>query len=221
MDVLNPNDPSVMPAPVGAPPTAFPRWGAAQEVGTESLDPVRAVLLPGRDESPAEYLARLKNLHARAGSLISKIEERRTNGLAAPSGARVAAVVAAPAPVAAPLVAPAGLPPAEDLLSWPVRDRRERVERRIGAANRRISAVDRRRRNPDTRALFEERRAGARDRRTGAGNRRRDIDRRRNVRSLPWEGGLRFDRTTLIWIVQVSAWIAIVVLALVYGIGTS
>jgi hypothetical protein len=140
MDVLNPNDPSVMPAPVGAPPTAFPRWGAAQEVGTESLDPVRAVLLPGRDESPAEYLARLKNLHARAGSLISKIEERR---------------------------------------------------------------------------------AGARDRRTGAGNRRRDIDRRRNVRSLPWEGGLRFDRTTLIWIVQVSAWIAIVVLALVYGIGTS
>lgn len=213
MDSPNPDDPTVMPTPIGAPPTAFPRWGAAQQVGTESLDPVRAVLLPGRDESPAEYLARLKTLHARAGSLISKIEERRTNGLAAPTGARVAAVVAAPASAA--------LPPAENLRPWPVRDRRERVERRIGAAHRRIGAVDRRRHDADTRALIEERRAGARDRRIGASDRRRDIDRRRIVRSLPWEGGLRFDRTTLNWIVQVAAWIAIVVVALVYGIGKS
>ena len=96
-----------------------------------------------------------------------------------------------------------------------------RVERRIGASNRRIGADDRRRRNPDNRALFEERREGARNRRNGPSDRRHGIDRRRRARGLPWEGGLRFDRTTLMWLVQIAAWVTIVVMALVYGIGKS
>ena len=201
--------------PPGTSPQAapFPRWGAVQETGTESLDPVRAVLLPGVEESPAEYLARLKNLHARAGALIAKLEERRPARSVAAEAER---------PRTPALAAPAPARTADEPAPWPVRDRRSEIERRIGASNRRLGNGDRRARGQvrGAIAVADERRAGPRDRRTGATDRRRGIDRRRIVRNLPWEGGLRLDRTALIWVIQVAAWVTIVVLALVYGLGT-
>jgi hypothetical protein len=50
-------------------PPLSTRIGAAPELGVE--------LLPLPTESPADYLARLKALHARVGALIGAIETRR------------------------------------------------------------------------------------------------------------------------------------------------
>jgi hypothetical protein len=143
-------------------------------------------LLPLTEESPAEYLARLKALHKRVGALINTIEQRRP--------------VLGPVPVRPPRA---------------VSDRREPE---IG--ERRLGTEDRRHGDPDPRPVPIERRFGRRDRRGGAAVDRRDeYDRRRDPSPVPWRGGLHWNRTTAIWVVQILAWVAIAVFALVYGIG--
>lgn len=143
-------------------------------------------LLPLVDETPAEYLARLKALHRRVGALIDTIESRR--------------------PVLGPIP---GKPPRA------VADRRE-----PGPAERRSAEDgDRREGMPDPRSMTYERRYGARDRRTTPVDRRGELERRRDPSPTPWRGGLAMDVTTLTWALQVLAWIAVVVIALVYGFG--
>lgn len=144
-------------------------------------------LLPLRDESPAEYLARLKAIRQRVGSLIDTIEERR--------------------PVLGPV---------------PVRPPRSAVDRRAQVGERRLGSSDRRHGDPDPRPVPIERRFGKRDRRTGAAivDRRDVYDRRRDPPPVPWQrsGGLRWDRTTMIWTIQIIAWIAIAAAALAFGL---
>ena len=232
----SPHDRLVPPDSPGGSPAAFPRWSAAQQAGSHELDP-SPILLPGPDESPGAYLARLQALHRRLGALIHTIEQRRDvrpeppaprvpfNAAAAVSLPARAAVTAPPPPLAPRPVRPPVAPtppaqPVDDGPPWPERERRIGQERRVGATERRIGVHDRRRGQADMRQLRTERRAGPRDRRTGPSDRRRDIQRRRSVNSLPWERGrLSLDATTLVWIVQVLAWAAIAVVALVYGLG--
>ena len=145
-------------------------------------------LLPLREESPAEYLARLKAIHQRVGSLIDTIEKRR--------------------PVLGPV---------------PVRPPRAVADRRAEVGERRAGISDRRHGEPDPRPVPIERRFGKRDRRTGAAviDRRDVYDRRRDPPAVPWQrsGGLRWDRTTMVWAIQIVAWITIAVVALVFGLG--
>lgn len=144
-------------------------------------------LLPLASETPAEYLARLKTLHARVGALIDTIESRRP--------------VLGPVPAHPPRAAA---------------DRRvsERVERRSQVEDRRAGL-------PDTRPVAINRRFGPRDRRKAAGLERREdhIERRRDPSPVPWQGRLRFDRTAMVWVFQVVAWVAVAAVALIYGIG--
>lgn len=217
------------PGAPGASYAAFPRWAAARQAGSPDLDP-GPLLLPGPDESPAAYLARLTALHQRLGALIATIEQRRDAQARTLARPPLAATAAPPAPVApprpiavpppaAPRLRPPLEPPPVQERVWPAQERRLGVERRIGAADRRHGVGDRRRGAADMRAEPIERRSGPRDRRTGPDDRRHGMERRRVVRSLPWEGGLRLDATTMVWVVQVLAWTAIAVVALVYGLG--
>jgi hypothetical protein len=149
-------------------------------------------LLPLADESPADYLARLKALHVRAGALIDAIEQRR------------------------PALGPIPAPHADPDLERPVRasgDRRvtETAERRTGVQERRLGM-------PDLRVVRIDRRLGKRDRRTPAFDRREGLERRRDPSPVPWEGRLRLDRVTVMWILQVLAWVAVVAAVLLVGI---
>jgi hypothetical protein len=226
-----------VPGSPGGSSSAFPRWSVAQrDAGVDPMDP-SPLLLPGPDESPVAYLERLKALHRRLGSLITTIEQRRemrpgepprsslSASLAAARPpapiARAAAPVAPPRPAVPPL-APEVQPYEDDGLDWPAHERRVSIERRIGAIDRRIGLRDRRRGAIDQRAVRTERRTGPRDRRIGSADRRRGIDRRGEARREPWQrGGLRLDRTVVVWMVQVAAWMAIAAVALVYGLGHS
>ncbi|MCW2968653.1 MAG: hypothetical protein JWM71_2425 [Solirubrobacteraceae bacterium] len=159
------------------------RLAAGPDLGVE--------LLPLPDESPADYLDRLKALHARVGTLIDTIETRR------PALGAVRA--------AAPLVHPPRTLP--DRRAEPV------VDRRLGPDDRRLGL-------PDSRAVAINRRFGPRDRRRMPVERRdEDYDRRRDPNPVPWQGRLRFDGVTLMWGLQVVAWIAFAAIALIYGIG--
>jgi hypothetical protein len=222
----NPQDRFVTPGSTGGSSAAFPRWSAARHVGADDLDPT-PLLLPGPDESPTAYLARLQALHQRLGALITTIEQRR-EVRPQPPAPRIplsasAALSAPPAPVLPPPAPRPQRPPAapfEQGPVWPEHERRVGIERRLGAPDRRHGLGDRRRGASDTRMERVERRSGARDRRTGAMDRRRGLERRRVVNSLPWDrGGLRLNATTMVWVVQVLAWAAIAAVALVYGLG--
>ena len=145
-------------------------------------------LLPFDDESPAEYLERLKALHRRAGALIDAIEQRK------------------PA-----LGAPMVRPPRAAV------DRRaaEEPDRRDGLDDRRIGL-------PEARSLPLERREGPRERRTLPAPDRREphIERRRDPDPIPWQKqGFRLDTTAMMWALQIAAWVAVVGIALVYGLG--
>ena len=145
-------------------------------------------LLPLLEESPAEYLARLKALHTRVGTLIDAIESRK------------------PA-----LGAPMVRPPRSAV------DRRaaERVNRRDGLDDRRIGL-------PEARSLPLERRDGPRERRTMRAPERREthIERRRDPEPVPWKKpGFRLDTTAMMWALQIAAWVAVVGIALIYGLG--
>ena len=227
----------MMPGSGGGSSAAFPRWSVSQrDAGLDPLDP-SPLLLPGTNESPAAYLERLQGLHRRLGALIATIEQRREMrpGEQPPRRSPLSASLAAarpPAPVQPRPAPPAGrtapppLPipePAEDdHVDWPAQERRVGIERRIGAVERRIGLRDRRHGAMDERQLRTERRNGPRDRRIGSPDRRRGLDRRGDARREPWQrGGFRLDRTLAMWLVQVSAWIAIAVVALVYGLGHS
>lgn len=167
------DDPGASPAATAPPPPVH-----GHDLGVE--------LLPLLDETPAEYLARLKALHKRVGALIDTVESRK--------------------PVLGPV--PAKPPRA-------VADRRE-----PGPSERRAAEEsDRRAGLPDPRSVTYERRYGARDRRTAPVDRRGEIERRRSPSPTPWGGGLAMDVTTLTWALQILAWIAVVVVALVYGFG--
>ena len=84
-------------------------------------------------------------------------------------------------------------------------------ERRTGDGERRTGV-------PETRTTWQERRQGARDRRRWRVPRREGLDRRRNPPPVPWRGGLRADRVTGIWALQVLAWLAIFAAILAYGL---
>jgi hypothetical protein len=154
--------------------------------GPIGIRPVPGVeLLPLPNEPPAEYLARLKALHARVAALIDAIEERR--------------------PALGPM---------------PVRPPRAPDRRAPRVGERRLGVEDRRRALPDMRRVPIERRFGRRDRRTPvAVDRREGFERRREPNPVPWEGRLRLNRVTLMWALQVVAWVAIALVALIYGIG--
>jgi hypothetical protein len=156
------HDPAAIPAPAAG----------AHELGVE--------LLPLATETPAEYLARLKALHARVGALIGAIEQRR--------------------PVLGPM---------------PVRPPRAAVDRRTDVdADRRVGSDDRRVGLPEARSVPFDRRFGARERRSLPVERREDhIERRRDPK--PWA----LDGTAAMWALQVTAWVAVAAIALVYGIG--
>lgn len=157
------------------------RTGTGSDLGVE--------LLPLPSETPADYLARLKALHARVGALIGAIEMRR------------------------PILGPVPQPPAPRRLQP---DRREAEH-----GDRRAASVDRRVGRPDERPVPINRRFGPRDRRHHHPVARREetIVRRRDPSPVPWQGRLRLDGTTAMWILQVIAWIAVAAIALIYGIG--
>jgi hypothetical protein len=148
-------------------------------------------LLPRPDESPADYIARLKAFQARVGDLIETIERRR------------------------PILAPAPVAPAAP--RRPVA--RGAGERRVAGADRRAGQRERRRGLPDARAEPAERRRGPRERRRLAFDRREELARRREPRPVPWEGPLEVNRVTMIWALQVFAWVAIAAMALIFGLG--
>ena len=155
-----------------------PQLGSGQDLGGE--------LLPLIEETPAEYLARLKAVHARVGALIDAIETRR--------------------PVLGPV-------PARPVRSATDRRATEVTERRLGVEDRRAGL-------PDIRSVPYERRFGSRDRRHDFVDRREtSYERRREPGAVPWQGQLRLDRHTMIWVLQVAAWIAVAAIALIYGIG--
>jgi hypothetical protein len=85
--------------------------GAGSDLGVE--------LLPLPSESPADYLARLKAIHARVGALIGAIETRR------------------------PILGPIPQPPAPRRLQ-PDRREPEHAERRTAVADRRVGLPDER-----------------------------------------------------------------------------
>lgn len=137
-------------------------------------------LQPFPDEAPAEYLARLKGLHARVGALVAAIETRRPVLGPMPAGAAPRAV----------------LPDRREGLRG---ERRAQAERRIGL--------------PDARPVTADRRRMPVDRREDA------FERRRDPSPVPWQGRLRLDGTVAMWALQVLAWTAVVVVALVWGLG--
>lgn len=139
-----------------------------------------AEILPLPDESPGDYLARLKALHARVGALIATIETRR--------------------PVLGPM--PAGSAPRAVL-----------PDRREGVRGERRTQPDRRVGLPDARPVAADRRQAPVDRREDA------YGRRRVPSPVPWQGRLRLDGTVVMWALQVLAWTAVVVVALVWGLG--
>jgi hypothetical protein len=148
-----------------------------------------AELLPYVDESPAEYLARLKALHARVGALIGAIEAKR------------------PA-----LGAPMVRPPRSTL------DRRapaEAAERRDGLDDRRIGLPENRGLPLERRDGPRDRRTPLRvDRREDHIERRREPENVPWQRT-----GFRLDTTAMMWALQIAAWVAVAAIALVYGIG--
>jgi hypothetical protein len=155
-----------------------PQLGSGQDLGGE--------LLPLIEETPAEYLARLKALHARVGALIDAIETRR------------------------PILGPV---PARPVRAAADRRTTETTERRLGIDDRRTGL-------PEIRSVPYERRFGMRDRRHDFVDRREDsYSRRREPATVPWEGPLRLNRVTLMWVLQVAAWVAVAAIALIYGIG--
>lgn len=120
-------------------------------------------LLPQVDETPEQYLERLRALHARLTALIDAIEGRRPALRPDPAGT--------------------------DRRSAPVPDRRGGLpDRRVGLPDERPVAIDRRADPPPPGP----------------------------VDAAP---RVTFDRTALVWVVQVAIWIAVVVFALVYGLG--
>jgi hypothetical protein len=148
-----------------------------------------AELLPFPSESPSDYLARLKALHARVGALIDAIEMRRP--------------VLGPQPTAPALAQRGG-------------DRREPAggerrttavgDRRVGLPDERPVPVNRRFGSRDRRRMPVERR-------------QEYSDPRRDPRPVPWEGRFRLDGTAAMWALQVVAWTAVVATALIFGIG--
>jgi hypothetical protein len=101
----------------------------------------------------------------------------------------------------------------------PGRQERTTSDRRYLDEERRTGAAQRREGVPDTRKVLRERRSGPRERRSWRVLRREGLERRRNPAAVPWEGKLRADRVTVIWGVQIVAWLAVAVVALVYGLG--
>lgn len=162
-------------------------------------------LLPLPDEAPEAYLSRLRALHARVGALIRTIEERRPalGGAATTTPGRITGTRRPPLPA---------LPP---------QPRRTQPERRDTAvADRRVGAPDRRVGLPDARPVPINRRFGPRDRRRAPLDRRDEqFDRRRDPSPVPWQGRLRLDGTTMMWVLQIAAWVTFAALALIYGIG--
>lgn len=121
-----------------------------------------------------------------------------------------------------------GLLPLPDESPAAYLERLEALHARLGSL---IDAIEGRRpalqphgSGPDRRVTAPaERRAGLSDRRTGLPDQRPvTIDRRADPPPPPPPDAaprVRLDSTTLVWAFQVAAWIAVVVFALVYGLG--
>lgn len=155
---------------------------------------------PGPGEPPEAYLARLRGEQRRRVELIAALE-RGLEGCVAP------------------VMLPPHQPPPDSFLDAdPVgsaRERRAGPERRAGR-DRRAGRRDRRRGALDTRAERVERRTCVRDRRTGMPNRRFGGDRRGTQRAIG-AGAPVLDPTLVFWAVNVLCWVAVAVVALVWG----
>lgn len=99
--------------------------------------------------------------------------------------------------------------------------RRERAdgERRDLDDERRTGVAERREGGADAWAVWPERRSGPRERRIWRVLRREGLERRRDPSPVPWRGKLHADRVTIIWAVQIAVWLAVALLALIFGVG--
>lgn len=229
---------------MSSPPTTSPDRPAEQAVGSPLHSAVvlhHAIFMPRADEPIHAYAARLRALHHHLTMLLEAVERgmgHRTTArqaMAARDGraAEAPRVVMAHAPTLAPVPgtrierAPADAEPAErrrkaDGEPAAPGDRRGRLNRRSGLRDRRrLGHPDRRRGMPDLRADKIERRVGPPDRRSGRRDRRLGHDRRVDARRVaPVATPPQVvDPVAVFWGVNIVCWLAIVAVAMVWGVG--
>lgn len=97
------------------------------------------------------------------------------------------------------------------------------IDRRAGNRDRRAGHPDRRRGHPDPRAAKVERRAGPRDRRSGRRERRSHTDRRssqeRSEETTVVTAARGVSPVMVFWSVNIVCWVAVVIIAFVWGVG--